>query len=294
MNVLILGGHGYIGSRLFNFLKEKGIDVDAYGSKTQDYNDLTSSYLNNFDFIVLLAGHSSVPSCNGDLKSPWNNNVRNFSNLIEKTNLKHKIIYASSSSVYGNTGDKPATENVICSSYVNNYDLTKTVLDHIAQNYIYSGKNIIGLRFGTVNGASPVIRTDLLINSMTYSAVNTGNIYITNRNIYRPFLDISDLINAIFSIINKNFVSGIYNLATENKKIIEYATIVSKFSKANIIDNGTTLGAYDFTISSEKFLKTFDFTLTGNVENLVNDLIYCYKTKSSKLVSRNEYFHYTS
>ena len=41
-----------------------------FGSK-QDYDHLTREDLEQFDVVIVLAGHSSVPSCNGDLYSPW-------------------------------------------------------------------------------------------------------------------------------------------------------------------------------------------------------------------------------
>ena len=39
----------------------------------------------------------------------WNNNVRNFANLLSKLNGT-KFIYASSSSVYGNTTEEEIDE----------------------------------------------------------------------------------------------------------------------------------------------------------------------------------------
>lgn len=292
MKVLIIGGRGYIGSKLQLFFEIRGVDVTVYGSRRQDYNDLSQEFIRSYDVIILLAGHSSVPSCNGDLKSPWNNNVRNFYNLIEKTSDDQKIIYASSSSVYGNTGNEPATENFLCSMYVNNYDLTKVVLDMAAASYINKGKQIVGLRFGTVNGVSPVIRRELLVNSMTYSAVTTGKIQITNADIIRPYLDIYELSRAVYTIIREDFIPGIYNLASGNMTIREYASVVSEMTDAEIVDNGTTQGVYNFSISSKKFEKTYSIEIQDNLRVLVEELVDNYVNKKSTLVTRNEYFNY--
>lgn len=291
MKVLILGGNGYIGSKLDFYLSIRGIETFTYGNRREDYNLLTSSYFEPFDVVILLAGHSSVPSCNGNLRSAWNNNVRNFTNLVEKI-PKKKLIYASSSSVYGTTQSFEATEDMVCSSYVNNYDLSKVVLDQFAQNFINMDRQIIGLRFGTVNGVSSIIRRELLVNSMTYSAVTNKKIVITNRHIFRPFLDIYDLCRAIYQILRTEFTSGIYNLVSDNMRIEDYAEIVSDITKAEIVDNGTTPGVYDFSISSNKFKTTFGFEFHGKVGIIVPELIDAYVNHKSTLVTRSEYFNY--
>lgn len=294
MKTLIIGGEGYIGSFLFNYLNRLDFAVYRYGNRSHDYNKLTSAELNQYNYIIVLAGNSSVPSCNGDLKPAWNNNVRNFSNLIEKLSNKVKVIYASSSSVYGDCKNKVFKETDFrISSYLNNYDLTKIMLDQVALNYILDGHNIVGLRLGTVNGAGPVIRKELLINSMTYSALTNKKIYITNADINRPFLSINDLAITMLSILTSNFVPGIYNLATGNNQIKQYAEAVSALTNAEIIDNGNTPGVYDFMINSDKIIDQYNFECCDSLENVITGLITAYNNSNTKLVARTEYFNYT-
>ena len=96
MKVLILGGTGYIGSYLSTHLRNHGMEVECYGNRGVDYNELGRIYLQQFSHIILLAGHSSVQCCDGPVSSPWKNNVRNFKNLVDKVTEKQTIIYASS------------------------------------------------------------------------------------------------------------------------------------------------------------------------------------------------------
>lgn len=293
MKVLLLGGYGYIGSVLYTTLVKNNISVDKYGSRTQDYNKLTNEFLNQYTDIVVLAGHSSVPSCNGPLNGPWNNNVRNFSNLIKKLNPTVRVIYASSSSVYGTTGKTNSTESDKSIEYLNNYDLTKSVLDEVAQNFIYTGRPIVGLRFGTVCGASPVLRTDILLNSMVKSALHNKIINVTNPNIHRPFLDIEDLTKSILVIL-ENFVPGIYNLASENNTIMSYARMVATVTNAKVQNNGNTNGVYDFSIDCTKFKDTFGILYSTGVFTTVDKILQAMQDPKTQLVSRTEYFEYKS
>ena len=293
MKILIIGGRGYIGSYLFNYLSKQGIDVQIFGDRQQDYNLLGRIFLSHFTHIVLLAGHSSVLRCNGPLESSWKNNVRNFKNLVDKIDNRQTIIYASSASVYGDKDTKPLyTEDDISIDYVNNYDLTKVSLDLLAMRYINEGRKIVGLRFGTVNGGSSVIRRDLMINAMVYTAINQGSITITNKHIKRPILSIRDLSRAVETIIKKDLKSDIFNLASFNSTVDSIARIVSEYTKAEITDNGNPLGAYNFAIDNTKFKVLGNFTYEDNLHSVIENVIECYKNKNPEIVIRNEYFQY--
>ena len=175
-NILLIGGNGYIGSRLQEVLNVDVIDTNWFGDGdlhwSGDYKDLTSKYYESYDTIILLAGHSSVKMSEGNLNSCFNNNVRNFIDLIEKLD-KQKLIYASSSSVYGSVGGKTVNEKYYGFEPYNQYDISKHTADLYAQK---SNVEYYSLRFGTVNGCSPILRTDVMINAMVSSALRDGHI----------------------------------------------------------------------------------------------------------------------
>jgi nucleoside-diphosphate-sugar epimerase len=293
MNTLIIGGDGYIGSELNVYMKTVGMKCTSYGNRNLDFNLLEKSYIDKFDAIILLAGNSSVPSCKGELVSPWNNNVRNFANLMAKVE-DQIVIYAGSSSIYANCGDKVCDEGETCLSYMNNYDLTKMVLDQVAQNYINAGKRLLGFRFGTVVGSSPITRIDTLVNSMTFNAMRDREIYVANPEITRPYVSIIDVCRAIYVVLASKFKSGIYNLANENFRIIDYANAVKEHTQARVIDRGITQGVYNFKITSEKFKRDYSFEFTTNaLDNLIEKLMIDYSDHSHRVVKRDTYFAYS-
>lgn len=296
MRVLLLGGKGYIGSRLHPYLAAKGYSVTSYdlcwfGDHTtstyvyKDYNQIAVSQLTTYDAVVLLAAHSSVKMCVGNYQSSFNNNVRNFMSLLnklEKADHQLKLIYASSSSVYGNTGDKLAEESQKEFVCVNNYDLTKYVIDQ----YMLNNSPIdqwYGLRFGTVNGYSRNFRNELMVNSMTKCAIETDEIQISNKHIHRAILDIEDLCAAVDQILKLGTKenSGVYNINSFNNTVEEIANEVATLTGAKIIDNGNVGNPYDFMISNQKFANSFDFNFTGSIKRIVKEI----KTNYGNIVS---------
>jgi nucleoside-diphosphate-sugar epimerase len=295
--VLILGGNGYIGSRLRQVLGEyhfvKSIDCcwfahDETGDR-RDYHKLTREELAEFEVVVVLAGHSSVPSCAGALSGPWLNNVTNFTDLLEKLD-RQLVIYASSASVYGNSapGERHKETNTHFTP-VNNYDVTKYALDQQAVIANLKGRRVIGLRFGTVNGWAPNLRVDVMINSMYHSVQMGTGIQVMNKHISRAMLGIEDLCRAVICCI-KQPTPGIYNLSSFNATVAEIADAVSKKLGADIVDRGTTNNAYDFALDTTLFEQTFEFTFKETPATIVDSLIESYEQSTPQW--RDKYIIY--
>jgi nucleoside-diphosphate-sugar epimerase len=298
-NVLIIGGNGYVGSRLRQVLAQiytiSSVDCCWYNydetSNRIDYHKLTQEYLEQFDAVILLAGHGSVASCNGDIQSPWLNNVTNFTDLTAKLSWKNiPLIYASSASVYGNSlPGQLFVESNKRFIPVNNYDITKYTLDLEAQIAINQGQTIMGLRFGTVNGWAPNLRADVMINAMYNTAKSQGKITVTNKHINRALLGIEDLCRGITHCIERPR-AGIYNMASFNATVDNIATTVAKELAVPVVDKGKTANVYDFGLDTTLFQETFGFTFTETPATIVDSLIKKYD--QSHVERRDNYMIY--
>ena len=297
-SILIIGGNGYIGSRLVHDLNStysvESVDLCWYGKDLQysyiiDYNNLTKEYLSKFDTIILLAGHSSVKMCIGDVNSSWNNNVNNFNTLVNKLDKAQLLIYASSGSVYGIT-DVPLTEDIhITFKPINNYDLTKYSLDLNAQKFISEGYNIVGLRFGTVNGWSPNVREELMINSMTKKSIESNILTVNNVDINRPILGITDLTHAIKVIIN-NPKFGIYNIASFCDTVENISSNVSQVLHSNVQRSTDMPNSYNFLMDVNKFKTDYNFVFNDTTASIVTELAN--KIDMLTFSNRNQYKKY--
>ena len=278
---LIIGSGGYIGSRLMKEIIATGVDINWFkrGKKDVDFKDLTRDYYSEFDNIILLAGHSSVKMSEGNLNSCFNNNVRNFIDLLEKLD-NQKLIYASSSSVYGSVGGKTVNEKYFGFEPYNQYDISKHTADLYAQK---SNVEYYALRFGTVNGYSPFLRSDVMINAMVNSALVDGHIKLYIKDTMRPILGINDLCRAITTIVEcQEDKRGLYNLASFNKTAEQIAYEVANVmgvqvhefeaDPTQIKNTKNQTKAYNFSISTLKFRREFGFKFKDTVESLATEL----------------------
>ena len=278
---LIIGSGGYIGSRLSREIRADGVDINWFkkGKDDIDFKNLSREYYSEYDNIILLAGHSSVKMSEGGLNSCFNNNVRNFIDLIEKLD-KQKLIYASSSSVYGSVGGKTVNEKYFGFEPYNQYDISKHVADLYAQK---SDVEYYALRFGTVNGYSPFLRSDVMINAMVNSALTDGHIKLYIKDTMRPILGINDLCEAVRYILASNEDKrGLYNLASFNKTAEQIAYEVANVmgvqvqefeaDPTQVKNTKSQTKAYNFSISTLKFRKAFGFKFKDTVEGLTTEL----------------------
>ena len=298
--ILIIGGNGYIGTKLHQYLSideennttDKEIDIidDCWftglnkpieGTIIKDYRDMTKEFYSQYDNIILLAGHSSVKMSESGLSSCFRNNVTNFIELLEKLNDKQKFIYASSSSVYGSVGGRTVNENYYGFEPYNQYDISKHTADLYA---VKSDIEYYGLRFGTANGASPVLRIDVMINAMVNSALANGEIKLFIKDTMRPILGLNDLCGGIKAIIdNDTDKRGLYNLASFNKtaeqiayevsNVINVPVVEYEADPTNITNTKIQTKTYNFSISTLKFRKAFKFKFKETVETITQGLI---------------------
>ena len=129
-------------------------------------------------------------------------------------------------------------------------------------------------RFGTVNGYSPNLRTDLVINAMTLSSLEQNKIFVSNGNIRRSLLGIDDLCNAIEKIvITKNIKSDVYNIISCSYAIVELAKKIQSINGCELVVNDSLSTSYSFTVTNEKFESEFKFKFVDTVDSIYRNLI---------------------
>ena len=278
MKILLIGGNGYIGCRLYEYLLNQGYSVDnldlcIFGRVFQetivcDYRSFPKDRLQEYSHIILLAGHS-CPSTVGNSFIPIvKNNVDNFIGLLEKLNSNQELIYASTAAIYGNSNELKFETDVL-DNPVDIYTWTKQCIEQLAS---ISPIKSVGLRFGTVGGFSKNFRSENLLNSMSVSSFRNNEIIVSNPNLYRSILGINDLCVAINRILQVGIKSPIYNLISDRGTIGSFGISLSTLTESSIVVNDSMKTGYSFNCSSRKFENDYNFKFCDTIETIYHDI----------------------
>lgn len=234
MNILVTGGAGFIGSNLCEKLVDAGHNViclDNFNNfydpeiKRDNIKSLIASERfqlfegdirenNNFekifqsssiDIVIHLAAMAGVRQSINNPMLYYDVNVNGTIVLLEamkKYNLK-KLIFASSSSVYGDNTKVPFSEEDIVDFPISPYASSKKAGELICHTYHHLYKfDVFCLRFFTVYG--PRQRPDLAIHKFTNLILKNLPIEIYgDGNTERDYTYIDDTVNGILNAIDK-------------------------------------------------------------------------------------------
>ena len=238
MKILITGAAGFIGSHLSDNLLDDGFDVvgvdnfnDYYDPSLKhdrieyfghhvvkcdlkDFDDLDAVF-NEYqpEIVIHLAARAGVRDSVGNEQLYHNDNIIATQNLIQVCKMYNvaKVIYASTSSVYGGTPIPKTgwTEGEVTGHQLNPYAYTKYCNEC---QFKISGLNTVGLRFFTVYG--PWGRPDMALYQFTDKIAAGEQIQAFNYGkMKRDFTYIGDIIEGIKLVLFSDIYPGeIYNI----------------------------------------------------------------------------------
>ena len=274
--ILVTGSAGFIGMHLCQDLLKDGYNVCGIDNLNDYYSlSLKESRLKvlldnkNFEFkkidisnledvqklfenfkpdkVVNLAAQAGVRYSLLNPHAYIQSNIVGFTNIIE-TCKEHKIsglIYASSSSVYGQNKKIPFSVHHRADKPISIYAASKISNELIAYTYSHLyGLHTTGLRFFTVYG--PWGRPDMAMYIFAEKIKNGEKIFLFNHGrMQRDFTYIDDIIKGIRLSITKNYLCEIFNLG--NNQVEELKNVIQILEdeigkKANIENKGMQLG----------------------------------------------------
>lgn len=250
-SILVTGGAGFIGSNLCESILENGnkvrcLDNLSTGKKTNIEKllaypnfefvegDITTletcmQACTGIDFVLHQAALGSVPrSINNPMKTN-EVNISGFLNMlwaVKESGVK-RMVYAASSSTYGDSKSLPKVEDVI-GKPLSPYAVTKYVNELYADVFAKTfGIETIGLRYFNVfgrkqdpNGAYAAVIPKFVLTLMKHESPTING----DGNYSRDFTYIDNVIEMnIRSIVSedKNAVNQIYNVACGDRTTIQ-------------------------------------------------------------------------
>ena len=265
--ILITGAAGFIGFHLSKRLLESSIRIIGFDNINSYYDpslkharlDILQKYP-DFTFIKGdLADHAAVTAIFEEfqpeivvnlaaqagvrysIENPQvyiESNVVGFFNILEACRshpVKH-LVYASSSSVYGNQEKTPFSTTDDVSRPISLYAATKKTNELMAYTYSHLyGIPATGLRFFTVYG--PYGRPDMAYFSFTEKIMKGETIKIFNNgDMYRDFTYVDDIVQGIVNLLEhppKADAAGdrhkVYNIGNNKpEKLTHFIEVLEK------------------------------------------------------------------
>lgn len=316
MNILITGCAGFIGFSLTKSLLKKN-NIKVYGiDNLNTYYDINLKKnrlkilkknknfifkkadickydtLDNFfkknkiNYVVNLAAQAGVRYSISNPRKYLESNVVGFFNILEcskKYKIKH-LVYASTSSVYGDNKKLPLEEEYNTDKPISFYAATKKSNEVMAYSYSYIyNLRTTGLRFFTVYG--PYGRPDMSLFKFTKSIKNSQPISFFNKgNHERDFTYIDDVVNAIqkslFLKKINNIPYEIFNVGSNDPiHLKNFLKIIEKTLKKTAVINleKFQLGDVKKTHASiKKISKATNFKIKTSVKYGVEKFIKWY------------------
>jgi len=240
VKALVTGAAGFIGSHLSEYLIEKGVRVvgidsfvDYYarsikesnitGMSSTEYFDFIEGSLLGVDLLKLLDGVDVVfhQAAQAGVRASWgqsfkiytDNNILATQMLLEacKESPVKRFVYASSSSVYGDTTDLPMRESSLPYP-VSPYGVSKLAGEHLCCLYHRNfGIPTVSLRYFTVYGARQ--RPDMAFHRFFRWALEGKALEVYGDGQQsRDFTHVDDIVEANWLASERGSPGEVYNI----------------------------------------------------------------------------------
>ncbi len=252
MRYVVTGGAGFVGSHLVKLLVREGHNVrvidNLHSGKKEnlssviediefiekDIRDTGSieNYFKNIDGIFHQAALTVVQDSftNPEEYNDVNvNGTENIFRIAQKNNTK--VVFASSSSVYGHQNDVPISEDAE-KSPINPYGKTKLDDEILMKKYSEMGVDIIGLRYFNIFGEGQTIEYAGVITKFIdrLKSKKPPIIFGDGKQI-RDFIYVGDIVEFNLLAMKSNKSNLLINVGTgESISILELANMMIKIS----------------------------------------------------------------
>lgn len=303
--VLLIGGEGYIGKVVSNFLLKKNMNIISYDNliyyenKNEyinknkisylEYGDLSNldkmtNILDHIDYVVVLAGLVGDPITKKyeSLSKIINeDNIINFVNRFAFKNFK-KFIFISTCSNYGLINEDQIADENFELKPLSLYSKSKVKIENYLINNNFNFQPTI-LRFATAFGLSERMRFDLTVNEFTADLFLKKSIDVYDQDTWRPYCHVMDFARLIYMIIesdiskvgNQVFNAGSNINNASKKDIVNMIQKKIPNTKVNYVKNG--IDKRNYKVDFSKIKNELNYEPSYTIEDGIDEIIKAFK-----------------
>ena len=306
MKFVVTGGAGFIGNNIVKLLIKQGHNVDIidnlhtgkkenlkeiidkinfYQINIKNKKDL-EKIIKNCDGIFHEAALTAVPESFEKPKEYHDVNVigtRNIFEIAQKENIR--VVYASSSSIYGDVKNIPIKENTE-KKPINPYGQTKLDDEFLAEKFSKNNLSVIGLRYFNVYGIGQTGSYAGVITKFLENIKNQKSFVINgDGSQIRDFIHVKDIAYANVIAMENKIRNGFFNIGTGiQTSINDLAKLMIELSnhKQETIHGPELEGDVKISQADMDYTnKSFDLIHKINLRDGLRDLIKNYLSLNS-------------
>ncbi|NAY91217.1 NAD-dependent epimerase/dehydratase family protein [Muricauda sp. JGD-17] len=254
----------------------------------EDRNHLPELFANEkFHVVCNLAAQAGVRYSLENPEAYIDSNIVGFLNILEccrNHNIEH-LVYASSSSVYGNSNDVPFKTSQNVDHPISLYAATKKSNELMAYTYSHLyGFRTTGLRFFTVYG--PWGRPDMAMFLFTKAILEGKSINVFNNGeMERDFTYIDDIVEGVLRVLKDDYTSSyniskkykVYNIGNSNSvKLLNFIHALEKELKRTAKKNMLPLQPGDVLrtwADVSDLVRDYDYTPNTGVQDGIHHFV---------------------
>ena len=256
MRFVVTGGAGFVGSHLVKLLVKKGHEItvidNLHTGKMENLQEVRNKIefqnidIQNYDSMEKelrdidgIFHQAALTVVQDSFKMPEKyhsvnvEGTENIFKIAKKNNFK--VVYASSSSVYGHQSVVPILEN-FDKKPINPYGKTKLDNEQLAEKYTKQGVEIIGLRYFNIFGKGQTLEyAGVITKFLDRIKEKKAPIIFGTGSQIRDFVHVEDIASANYMAMISDTTNSHANVGTgDSISILELAKIMIRISNQDL------------------------------------------------------------
>lgn len=294
MNITILGGLGYVGSRVCQLYQDSQHDITVVDKKF--IPERVAGYPANFcfvqadmrnkpkmedilsdtDLLYLLAAEVEAEESVHKERAVWEHNFEAPKGVIDIASSNTRVVFPSTGNVFGGLREDEKFTGLTEEDQPRPKYPYAEAKREMEKYLLKDGDNFVICRLGTNHGYAPGVRFNLVTNSFTKSAITGETLHVHGAGTnYRPTVSVHDAARGLrFTGESRDTNGEIYHVVEASYRIKNLAEAITSAieTKSDVEHVAKEVPFSGYALDSNKIQKK-GFSFQWDLERSVSDMV---------------------